>query len=140
MVFVVTIPTLPEWNRLVKTRRAISFACFIKPAMVRFSAELIKVCSSTIRQLTTWRPVGSLSRNAIYSHRGRRERITCWWARPAVSMRVSAPRPAAPSETENFNRLETGSGEIDAPGNVRAIASFQGSTYIASYGRGVAAN
>lgn len=40
-------------------------------------------------------------------------------------------------EDENFNRLETGSGEVDAPGNVRAIASFQGNKYIASYGRGL---
>ena len=45
--------------------------------------------------------------------------------------------PGAGIEDENFNRLETGSGEVDAPGNVRAIASFQGNTYIASYGRGV---
>jgi signal transduction histidine kinase len=84
----------------------------------------------------TWRPVGSLSRNAIYSiAEDENHHLLVGAASGFYSSQRSAPGSGVRSE--NFNRLETGSGEIDAPGNVRAIASFQGSTYIASYGRGL---
>jgi ligand-binding sensor domain-containing protein len=36
-----------------------------------------------------------------------------------------------------FTRVETGEEETDGPGSIRAIARFQGATYIATYGRGV---
>jgi len=37
----------------------------------------------------------------------------------------------------SFNRLEASSGNADAIGSIRAITSFRGSSYIASFGRGV---
>ncbi|HEY0407805.1 MAG TPA: two-component regulator propeller domain-containing protein [Pyrinomonadaceae bacterium] len=36
-----------------------------------------------------------------------------------------------------FTRVETGEEETDGPGSIRAIARFQGATYIATFGRGV---
>ncbi len=40
-------------------------------------------------------------------------------------------------ESMTFNRLEAGSGNADSLGSIRSIANFRGTTYIASYGRGV---
>ena len=40
-------------------------------------------------------------------------------------------------DSETFTRVETSSGNADAVGSIRAIAKFRGSTYLASYGRGV---
>jgi ligand-binding sensor domain-containing protein len=85
---------------------------------------------------TTWRPVSSLSRNAVYAiAEDENHRLLVGAASGFYASQRSSP--GSDIRGENFNRLETGSGEIDAPGNVRAIASFQGSTYIASYGRGL---
>jgi len=83
-----------------------------------------------------WHPVSSLSRNAIYAIAEDQSGHLLVGAASGfyASQRTS---PGSSIKDENFNRLETGSGEVDAPGNVRAIASFQGSTYIASYGRGL---
>src|SRR5437588_609982 len=38
---------------------------------------------------------------------------------------------------QTFERLQSASGTVDAPGSVRAATQFQGVTYIASFGRGV---
>jgi signal transduction histidine kinase/ligand-binding sensor domain-containing protein len=85
---------------------------------------------------TTWRSVGSLSRNAVYAiAEDENHHLLVGAANGFYASQSSSP--GAGIKDENFNRLETGSGEIDAPGNVRAIASFQGNTYIASYGRGL---
>lgn len=83
-----------------------------------------------------WRPVASLTRNTIYALA---EDASGHLLVGAASGFYAGQRsaPGANIKDENFTRLETGSGEVDAPGNVRAIASFQGNTYIASYGRGV---
>ena len=83
-----------------------------------------------------WRAVGNLSRAAIYSLA---EDESGHLLVGAAGGFYSSQRttPGAGLGDEKFNRLETGSGEVDAPGNVRAIALFQGNTYIASYGRGV---
>jgi signal transduction histidine kinase len=85
---------------------------------------------------TAWRPVVNLSRNTIYALA---EDESGHLLVGAAGGFYSSQRttPGAGLKDENFNRLETGSGAVDAAGNVRAIASFQGSTYIASYGRGV---
>ena len=85
---------------------------------------------------STWRLVGSLARNTIYALA---EDASGHLLVGAASGFYSSQRnaPGLSIKDENFNRLETGSGEVDAPGSVRAIASFQGNTYIASYGRGV---
>lgn len=40
-------------------------------------------------------------------------------------------------ESLTFNRVESSSGNADAIGSIRAIASFRGLSYLASYGRGV---
>lgn len=83
-----------------------------------------------------WRPVGNLSRNAIYALA---EDQSGHLLVGAANGFYAGQRttPGAGIKDENFTRLETGSGEVDAPGNVRAITSFQGNTYIASYGRGL---
>ena len=83
-----------------------------------------------------WRPVGNLSKNVIYALA---EDASGHLLVGAAGGFYAGQRstPGAGIKDEKFNRLETGSGEVDAPGNVRAIASFQGNTYIASYGRGV---
>ncbi len=83
-----------------------------------------------------WRSVGNLARTAIYALA---EDESGHLLVGAAGGFYSSQRttPGAGLGDENFNRLETGSGEVDAPGNVRAIALFQGNTYIASYGRGI---
>jgi signal transduction histidine kinase len=84
----------------------------------------------------SWRSVASLSRNAIYAIA---EDANGHLLVGAASGFYAGQRssPGAGIKDETFTRLETGSGEVDAPGNVRSITSFQGNTYIASYGRGV---
>jgi signal transduction histidine kinase len=84
----------------------------------------------------TWRTVSSLSRNAIYALAEDESNHLLVGAAGGFYASLR-PAPGASIKDESFNRLETGSGEVDAPGNVRAVASFQGDTYIASYGRGV---
>jgi signal transduction histidine kinase/ligand-binding sensor domain-containing protein len=84
----------------------------------------------------SWRVVNNLSRSPIYALAedagGHLQVGTAGGF--YVGQRSS---PGAGIRNENFYRLDTGSGEVDAPGNVRAIASFQGNTYIATYGRGL---
>ena len=88
------------------------------------------------KEAAVWRPVGNLSRNAIYALA---EDQSGHLLVGAANGFYAGQRttPGAGIKGENFNRIETGSGEVDAPGNVRAIAAFQGNTYIASYGRGL---
>jgi signal transduction histidine kinase len=83
-----------------------------------------------------WRQVSNLSRNAIYSLAEDESNHLLVGAASGfyTSQRTNSGTSV---KDETFNRIETGSGEVDAPGNVRAIASFQGNTYIASYGRGL---
>jgi signal transduction histidine kinase len=83
-----------------------------------------------------WRPVSNLTRGAIYALA---EDATGHLQVGAAGGFYVGQRssPGAAIKDQNFYRLETGSGEVDAPGNVRALASFQGNTYIATYGRGV---
>lgn len=83
-----------------------------------------------------WRVVGNIPRSAIYALA---EDSSNHLLVGAANGFYSGQRvaPGLGIKDENFNRLETGSGEVDAPGNVRAIASFQNDIYIASYGRGL---
>ena len=84
----------------------------------------------------TWNAVSNIPRTAIYSlAEDESNHLLVGAANGLYSSRSSAPGSAVTDES--FNRLETGSGEVDAPGNVRAVASFQGNKYIASYGRGL---
>jgi signal transduction histidine kinase len=88
------------------------------------------------KRAAAWRSVGNLSRNTIYAlAEDASGHLLVGAASGFYSGQRSAPGPGI--KDENFIQMETGSGEVDAPGNVRAIASFQGNTYIASYGRGV---
>ena len=83
-----------------------------------------------------WRSVGNLSRSAIFAlAEDQSGHLLVGAANGFYAGQRSAP--GAGIKDENFSRLESGSGEVDAPGNVRAITSFQGNTYIASYGRGL---
>jgi len=83
-----------------------------------------------------WRPVGNLSQNTIYAlAEDASGHLLVGAASGFYAGQRSAPGPGI--KDESFNRLEVGSGEVDASGNIRAIANFQGNTYIASYGRGV---
>ncbi|HEV7798976.1 MAG TPA: two-component regulator propeller domain-containing protein, partial [Pyrinomonadaceae bacterium] len=83
-----------------------------------------------------WRAVASLSRNAIYAlAEDESYHLLVGAASGFYASQRSAP--GANVSTEKFNRIETGAGGVDAAGNVRAIASFQGNTYIASYRRGL---
>jgi signal transduction histidine kinase len=83
-----------------------------------------------------WRSVNNLSRSAIYSLA---EDSTNHLLVGAATGFYAGQRtaPGVEVKDENFNRLETGSGEVDAAGNVRAIATFQNDIYIATYGRGL---
>jgi signal transduction histidine kinase len=88
------------------------------------------------RTRAVWLPVGNLSRNTIYAlAEDASGHLLVGAASGFYAGQRSAPGPDI--KDESFNRLEVGSGEVDAPGNVRAIANFQGNTYIASYGRGL---
>ena len=83
-----------------------------------------------------WRAVANLARTAIYAlAEDESGHLLVGGAGGFYSSQRTTP--GANLADENFNRIETGSGAVDAPGNVRAIAVFQGNTYIASYGRGV---
>jgi signal transduction histidine kinase/ligand-binding sensor domain-containing protein len=84
-----------------------------------------------------WRAVANLPRNAIYAlAEDESKHLLVGAASGFYASQRSAPGTSVTGES--FSRIETGSGDVDAPGNVRAIASFQGNTYIATYGRGVA--
>ncbi|HSS20659.1 MAG TPA: two-component regulator propeller domain-containing protein [Pyrinomonadaceae bacterium] len=83
-----------------------------------------------------WTTVDGISRSAIYAlAEDSSNHLLVGAATGFYQSQRAAPGPGI--KDENFNRLETGSGEVDAPGNVRAIASFQNDVYIASYGRGL---
>jgi signal transduction histidine kinase len=83
-----------------------------------------------------WRAVANLPRNAIYAiAEDESKHLLVGAASGFYASQRSAPGTSVTGES--FSRIETGSGDVDAPGNVRAIASFQGNTYIATYGRGV---
>jgi signal transduction histidine kinase/streptogramin lyase len=83
-----------------------------------------------------WRPVSNLSRNAIYAlSEDASGHLLVGAASGFYAGQHSTPGSGI--KDENFTRVQSGSGEVDASGNVRAIASFQGNTYIATYGRGL---
>jgi signal transduction histidine kinase/ligand-binding sensor domain-containing protein len=85
------------------------------------------------KQSGTWRVMNSLSRNIIYALA--EDKSGRLLVGSASGFYAGSAR--GHSDNEAFVHVEAASGEVDAPGNVRAIASFQGNTYIASYGRGL---
>jgi signal transduction histidine kinase len=81
-----------------------------------------------------WRPVNDLARNIIYTiTEDQSGRLLIG----AASGFYVGQKLGGGSEGQTFARVEAASGGVDAPGSVRAIAWFQGSTYLATYGRGV---
>jgi signal transduction histidine kinase len=85
---------------------------------------------------SAWLPVGNLSRNTVYALAEDADGHILVGAASGF-YEGQHSNPGAGIKDETFTRLQSGSGEVDATGNVRAIASFQGSTYIATYGRGL---
>jgi len=85
---------------------------------------------------SAWKPVPSLGGNIIYSldedNSGRLlvGSAAGFFVGPQMS-RDTKIEPLA------FNRIEASSGNADAIGSIRAITSFRGLSYIASFGRGV---
>jgi len=79
-----------------------------------------------------WRTVGGLDRNIIYCvAEDKNGRLLIG----SASGFYIAQKPGDVFE-QTFTRAETGSGNADAIGSIRAIAQFRDATYIASYGRG----
>lgn len=84
----------------------------------------------------SWNPVAALSNNIIYSlEEDSSGRLLVGSAAGFfVGLQMSRDTKI---ESLAFSRAETSSGNADAIGSIRAITSFRGSSYIASYGRGV---
>lgn len=83
-----------------------------------------------------WNPVSGLARNIVYAiAEDNQGRLLVG----SASGFYVASRPTGETKVESlsFNRIEAGSGNVDAVGNIRAITQFRGSIYVASYGRGV---
>jgi ligand-binding sensor domain-containing protein/two-component sensor histidine kinase len=79
-----------------------------------------------------WRPVNDLARNIIYTITEDQSGRLLIGAASGFYVGQKDGR-----EGQTFTRVEAASGAVDAAGSVRAIAFFQGNTYLASYGRGV---
>ena len=100
-----------------------------------------------------WHPVKALSRNIVYavaeglspsdatnqevevSRLPRRRLLVGSASGFYVGQRVGPDSKSI--EDQPFARVEAASGSVDAAGSVRAITYFEGSTYIASFGRGL---
>src|SRR5205085_858617 len=81
-----------------------------------------------------WNPVRGLGQNIIYAvAEDRSQRLLV----AAVSGFYVAAEQSGPLEEQSFTRLESGSGNADGVGSVRAIAQLNGATYFAIYGRGI---
>lgn len=85
---------------------------------------------------SVWKPVPGLGGNIIYSlNEDDAGRLLVGSAAGFfVGQQMSRETEV---ESMTFNRAEASSGNTDGIGSVRAITSFRGLTYIASYGRGV---
>ena len=83
-----------------------------------------------------WNPVPGLGNNIIYSlDEDSSGRLLAGSAAGFfVGLQMSRDTKI---ESLSFSRAEASSGNADAIGSIRAITSFRGSSYIASYGRGV---
>ncbi len=76
-----------------------------------------------------WRPIESLAHSIIYAIGADRDGRTLIGSASGFFV--------AQRDSSSFDRLQTASGAVDAPGSVRAAAQFQSTTYIATFGRGV---
>jgi signal transduction histidine kinase/ligand-binding sensor domain-containing protein len=85
-------------------------------------------------ETSTWNSVPALGRNIIYAiAEDKSQRLLV----ASASGFYIAPRQSARLEEQVFTRVETGSGNADAAGSVRAIAQFGGATFFAIFGRGI---
>ena len=85
--------------------------------------------------LDAWQPVEELSQKTVYALSEDNAGRLLVGAAGGLYLSQRPAREINPAST--FTRIETGEEETDAPGSVRAIAQFQGATYIATYGRGL---
>ena len=85
---------------------------------------------------SVWSPVPGLGNNIIYGlNEDSSGRLVVGSAAGLfIGQQVSRDTKI---ESLSFSRIETSSGNADAIGSIRAITSFRGSSYVASYGRGV---
>jgi signal transduction histidine kinase/ligand-binding sensor domain-containing protein len=84
----------------------------------------------------SWRPIGNLARSIIYAIvQDKRGRLLVG----SASGLFISDRPITndAGEETSFTRIEAGSGEADSLGSVRSIVDWRGTTYFASYARGV---
>ncbi len=88
------------------------------------------------RANSAWKPVNSLARNIIYAlSEDKSGRLLVGSASGFYI--GSRPGQGAGEPEQSFTHIGSASGVVDSAGSVRAIAQFQGGTYIASFGRGV---
>ena len=84
----------------------------------------------------SWRPIGNLARSIIYSIvEDKRGRLLVG----SASGLFVFDRPVGDNSGEDstFTRIEAGSGEAESLGSVRSIVDWRGTTYFASFARGV---
>lgn len=84
---------------------------------------------------SAWRPVNELARNIIYTIA--EDKSGRLLVGSASGLYLGDPSPGRKIEEQHFTRLEVSSGSADAVGSIRGIAQFRGSTFIASYKRGL---
>jgi signal transduction histidine kinase/ligand-binding sensor domain-containing protein len=81
-----------------------------------------------------WNPVAELSRNIIYAiAEDKSGRLLVG----SASGFYVAQKQSDKLEEQTFTRVEASSGNADGTGSIRAITIFRGTTYLASFGRGV---
>jgi len=83
-----------------------------------------------------WDAVGGLARNIVYAIAEDNQGRLLVGSASGFYV-ANKPSRDAQIESLSFNRVEAGSGNVDAVGSIRAITHFRGSVYVASYGRGV---
>ena len=85
--------------------------------------------------LASWQPLQELAQKTVYAISEDKEGRLLVGTAGGIYV---GQRPARELGSDaKFTRIETGEEETDADGSVRAIAQFQGATYIATYGRGL---
>jgi signal transduction histidine kinase/ligand-binding sensor domain-containing protein len=85
--------------------------------------------------LSAWQPVQEIAQRTVYAiNEDKDNRLLVG---TAGGLYLSQKPTREIDAAARFTRIETGEAETDAMGSVRAIAQFQGATYIATFGRGM---
>lgn len=85
--------------------------------------------------LASWQAIETLAQKTVYAISEDKEHRLLIGTAGGVYLSQRSVREL--DAAAQFTRIETGEETTDAPGSVRAIAHFQGATYIATYGRGL---